>query len=134
MSTASPENAAIARNYAYLLVGSVFFPFMIAAHLTARKKRNEPGGMGTSHYRLQYRTTSLALSAAIILLAISAAMIFHFQYVSPLQQAREQIWLIIPLNVGKVIFLWVVIRCIRGLYLAGASRQIQNPATYWIWP
>ena len=134
MATTSPENAAIARNYAYVLIGGFFFPLMIAAHITARKKRKERDGIGPSHYRFQFRTTSLALIATFIILSIVAVILFSFNYSTPLQQAEGRTWFISLVNASWLIFIWIAVRCIRGLYLAGASRGVQNPKTLWIWP
>ncbi|WFU04670.1 hypothetical protein QA648_28295 (plasmid) [Rhizobium sp. CB3171] len=134
MRTPSSENGAIGRNYAYILIGGFFFPLMIAAHIIARKKRVSTDEIGASHYQLQLRTTSIALIATVVILFVGVAMILGIQHASPLQQAEERIYVINLINASWLFFLWVAARCIRGLYLAGAAKKIQNPKTFWIWP
>jgi uncharacterized membrane protein len=127
------NNPAIARNYAFILVGILIFPFMIVAHFTARKRRNQPAGLEQSHYVFQYRTTLLALLSLGAIALITLAMIIGIPSKTQLQQVQLKMWFGLLTNVCWFILLWTAIRCIRGIYLAGARRAILSPKTLWVW-
>jgi uncharacterized membrane protein len=128
------NGSAIARNYAFVLVGGIVFPFMIVAHFIARKRRGQPVGLERGHYAFQYRTTSLALLSLVVVGLVAIAMIVWMPSQTLVQHTQQRMRFILLMNVTWLIMLWVAVRCIRGLYLSAARRSIQKPETLWIWP
>jgi uncharacterized membrane protein len=134
ISTKEPENTIIARNYGWILAGGFFFPLTIAAYRIAKKKRRQSGGIGPSHYNFQFRTASLALIATSAFYFCAAILLFNNQHATLLQQAHLHTRFILLINANWLVFLWIAVRCIRGLYLAGAGKEIKDPTTLRIWP
>ncbi|NVP55646.1 hypothetical protein [Mycoplana rhizolycopersici] len=125
------NGSAVARNYAFILVGGIVFPLVIVAHFIARKRRKLTG-FEQSQYVFQYRTTSIALLSLVVAVLIAVAMFIWMPPQAP--QQHVQIIFAFLNSLVWLTMLWGAARCIRGLYLCGARRVIQNSKTFWIWP
>jgi len=128
------NGSAVARNYAFVLIGGIVLPFMAFAHFIARKRRDQPAGLEQSHYAFQYRTTSLALIGLLAVTLVATAIMIWMPSQTVVQHRQQEMWFIQLGNISWLVMLWIAVRCIRGLYLSAAGRAIQHPKTLWIWP
>ncbi|KQU74741.1 hypothetical protein ASC75_20445 [Aminobacter sp. DSM 101952] len=131
---AEANSSVVARNYAFILVGGVFFPLLIVAHFIARKRSRQPVGFEQSHYQFQYRTTSVTLIILLALCVIWILLVSRMSPTTPLEAAQYQMKFSFVSQIGWLGFVWTAIRAIRGIYLSGANRTIQNSKTLWVWP
>ncbi|MCD2180735.1 hypothetical protein [Rhizobium sp. GN54] len=128
------DRAGVARNYAYILFGLLFFPLLIVAHFIARKGRAHPEGFEQSHYCLQFRTTTVALLCLLAMVGVALSLFFWLQPSTAFQPVHIATLFSFLNNLVLIAMFWVAVRSIRGLYMCGALRPICNPKTLWLWP
>ncbi|OJF90821.1 hypothetical protein [Pararhizobium antarcticum] len=129
--TSHSLDSAIAKNYAFILLGGIMGVFIIVAHFIARKRSTQTQGPEQSHYIFQYRTTLIALLMGMVAVLYFFVTMIWLPSRSP---PHETVWSVRMFgNLYWLVLIWVATRSIRGLYLSAAGLAIHNPKTLWIW-
>jgi uncharacterized membrane protein len=131
---AHPYKSSVPSNYAVLLVGMFIFPMILVGLVKAKKQRTSAQEWEKSHYELQYRSSVAFMLGILAMLLAATTIFFQARGMSPLQLAHTRMWIVQIANLSYLLFGWVAVRSIRGLFLAGGKRAIGNPRSYWVWP
>ncbi|MBB6489023.1 hypothetical protein [Rhizobium lusitanum] len=121
-------------NYAIILFGLFFFPIQIVAMLFAKRRLTDGGEWERSHYEMQYRSAAVYLVIQAVLFGIGAAGMFLMHGKSNVEVAGLRTWVAVITYASYMLMAWLAIRCVRGLFLAGAKTPLANPRSYTIWP
>lgn len=125
---------SIPKNYAFLLIGCLLFPLAIVSAVVARGRLKASAGWEASHWVFQlYTAVGLLVSSGVL----SGVVILFFLLLSstdPVQAVKTTMLTTAVSNLFYVVFGWVAVRAVRGLYLAGAKTPISNPRTLSPWP
>lgn len=128
------RTGAVPANYALMLFGILFFPIQFIAMSFARKRRLTGEAWEQSHYTLQYRTAAVTLWAEGGLFLIGMALMLSVSPKDYHEAIHLQLWLIVIRSAKFAVFGWLIVRAIRGLFLAGSQSAIIHPRSYTIWP
>ncbi|MGG6893246.1 hypothetical protein [Rhizobium sp. BR 315] len=128
------KTGGVPSNYAIMLFGLFFFPIQIVAIFFAKKRRYDGDDWERSHYEMQYRSAAayLAIELALFIIGAVALRLTPARNVAEVTSLRTSMGFIT--FAGYVPLAWLAIRCIRGLFLAGAKAPLANPRSYTIWP
>ncbi|MBB5571737.1 MULTISPECIES: hypothetical protein [Rhizobium] len=128
------KTGGVPSNYAIILFGLLFFPIQIVAMLFAKRRLHEGDDWERSHYQMQYRSAAAYLVIEAAVFGIKAATLFLMHGKISAEVTSLRTWLVFTTFAGYVPLAWLAIRCVRGLFLAGAKTPLVNPRSYTIWP
>lgn len=125
---------SIPRNYAFLLMGCLLFPLAIVSAVVARGKVRATAGWEASHWGFQLYTAVGFLVSSGVLSVILLLVFIFLSGAGPVQYLKTSMLTTAVSNLFYVVFGWVAVRAVRGLYLAGSKTPISNPRTLSPWP
>jgi uncharacterized membrane protein len=128
------KTGGVPSNYAIILFGLLIFPIQIVAMIFSKRRRYDADLWERSHYEMQYRSAVAYLVIKAVLFGLGAAAMFLMNGKNYAETTSLRTWLVFINFAGYVPLAWLAIRCIRGLFLAGAKTPLVNPRSYTIWP
>ncbi|OCJ13568.1 hypothetical protein A6U88_17515 [Agrobacterium sp. B131/95] len=128
------KTGGVPSNYAIILFGLFLFPIQIVAMIFSKRRRYDSEDWERSHYEMQYRSAAAYLVIRAVLFGIGAVTMFLMNGKNYAETTNLRTWLAFTSFAGYVPLGWLAIRCIRGLFLAGAKTPLVNPRSYTIWP
>jgi uncharacterized membrane protein len=130
---ATRKTGGVPSNYAILLAGLFFFPVQIVAMLFSKRRRFEADAWEITHYEMQYRTAAAYFIVQAALFVIGIIALFLMRGQGPEAMSFRTLWPLLS-AVGYLPIAWLVVRCVRGLFLSGGKKALKNPRSYTVWP
>lgn len=133
-NTSILKSGGVPSNYAILLASILFFPLSIFAIFYAETRRADAVDWEQTHHEMQYRTAVAYLVFQAILLGVrvSAALVFGADV--PAEMTRLVTFQGVLKMISYVPHIWLAVRCVRGLFLAGSKTPLVKPRSYTVWP
>jgi uncharacterized membrane protein len=134
LHAAIKRTGGVASNYSIMLFGVFFFPIQLIALFFARKRRLTAEEWEQTHYEMQYRTSVAYLFVQTVLFAFGLLLAYVTHGKGYPEIIRMQTGAIVLSTVGYLPLGWLLIRCVRGVYIAGSKSPLVRPSSYTIWP
>lgn len=134
MNNAETDTAGkLLQNYGLIMLSCWAWPVAVSIISYADKRMKAAEAWEKSHLILQKRTCEGLLIAGFALLVFSIVWFMSLPERHP--ELLDLLFYMLPI---ELLFFcmtgWAVVRCLRGLRLAGDRQELKRPASLTIWP